>query len=1663
MAITKRIILIIFLVSLFSCGKHDFLSDKTFSSSSKNALNSLFNSYPYRMSEVEPPAANDALSSSTNSSEQIRDPAVKPKGIEGATFILPPQPNNYGAVSLAYPIELPAGRDGMHPAVGLVYSSSAGDGLVGVGWSLSTGLGSISRSTDEGELYYDYRDTFLYNGRRLVKVSGPSNSENGTYRLEIESGFLKLELANAEQGGVWKVSDQSGAVAVYGPDQERRVFLPDDPTRTFSWLFSRIENLNGNYLEASYDSSGYDDSHIRYLKEIRYTGNSFMNMPARQYVRFHYKERDDSFVSTSAGFIMSMNKLLDRIEVGWDDPDGSGNTGLWQYELVYDISKDSSRPLLVTVESNRTSTKPSFSYNETTHSLEWWQVRNPDAGSSIAPAPSGAEVVKYFEGDFNGDGIADMVYFNPQTGDWRAAEGFKRGDNFEYLFKTYGNMFRGYDSDSKIQFFKGNVTGDYNGDGRSDIAFYLTKTREFWVAESTGRGFEFRKYGEMLPVDIDIFKCEWFPGDFDGNGLSDSILYNEPTGDWILMRNKGGSFEFIKFSKHFQNLFRYDYAPNSNMDSSATRDSSVMGKDRGRVHFFTGDFNGDGRSDISLYDERSGAWWVAENYREDGPHPQPLSQGERGVNFVLQWRLYKKFTAPEQALFANDRFTGDFNADGLSDFLLFDRDSGEWIIGETRKGTINFRVFSRAPQFREITRWLQGDFNGDGRTDLGFYSATDNNFWIGEATPDGFRWRIYSNMRSGPDPDRVMRAPLPMDEVIMTENTALVSSSAGTAAVSYRYDGNRFAGKGEIAFPGYFTSTPLGTSAPELLIFKRSENSLYFKRGDAEPYRVLSNIDLDGTGSRIMNHERPARFKAHDGIVYHTMNKSFYQITHNFNLIHYDGTFRNEPYAVFTASDIRDFSIDQSLYFIDSFAAGDANKYLMVLDDRAEVPRFVRFVQPGTPETISIDTAGALKPGDFTDMRTRRRSFRFFTGKFTAQSSDPAQVLIADVSGSTHTWYLGTVSGSTIYFESLVGTPSWQGGADQASLRYHAAGGALVYASVLNTRVQFHRIAFDRINLRITQTDYNYLDQGVVFDDEYDFQDTPAVRTTDGFKKAVLGAGSVSLQPLNAPAYDIARPDLMERYYPFRWVQGDYNGDGMTDVGIFSLKESAWYYALSQGTVPDLLGRVENGIGGAYTMEYLNSSSLDNTGDDDIPDLPMNYRVCSRVTVFDGRGGSYSTRYEHANGYAFSAFINGRKETDYFGFGEFSAIDASGARVKNLYHNAPYSDFRKNRALAGAIKESRFFGEDNKEYSRTEYEYKLHEIVPLNAPPTPGGGGPSSFLVEPARVKKYVKDVLVSTTESSIELAPNQYELVSRTGRVTDHYKDSVHAETSAESFTEFETVESTNQTRITRTRSFRGTPYETTTSFQYDGKGNVSEKRIAYAGGGLFPVSDKLMAFEYDGYGNLFRTTDQSEAPSRVVESLYDDRLHQFMVEERAYKESGYISARSVIDYGSAFGAAREKIDANGNRTMMEIDRYGRITRVSADTDSGVMTLMECSYSTDLPLSARVVQYSGSGSGNIATAVYADGLGREIHTVKSGLEEPGRPLYQDRHEALRRGGPHNQARPDRLGHGRRDRGVPAEPEHEASHDHQLRSKRQGAEGDLAAGILRRTGDLDRL
>lgn len=132
--------------------------------------------------------------------------------------------NEQGAATYSLPLSLPSGTAGVTPEIGLNYSSQGGDGILGVGWSLSAG-GAISRCPKTlaqdnviSGISLTNADPFCLNGQRLILKSGTHGRSGAVYRTEIESFSKITAFGNAVEAGPlgFTVETKSGEVHYYG-------------------------------------------------------------------------------------------------------------------------------------------------------------------------------------------------------------------------------------------------------------------------------------------------------------------------------------------------------------------------------------------------------------------------------------------------------------------------------------------------------------------------------------------------------------------------------------------------------------------------------------------------------------------------------------------------------------------------------------------------------------------------------------------------------------------------------------------------------------------------------------------------------------------------------------------------------------------------------------------------------------------------------------------------------------------------------------------------------------------------------------------------------------------------------------------------------------------------------------------------------------------------------------------------------------------------------------------------------------------------------------------------------------------------------------------------------------------------------------------------------
>ncbi|MER6591182.1 SpvB/TcaC N-terminal domain-containing protein [Micromonospora purpureochromogenes] len=269
----------------------------------------------------------------------------------GINLIAPPSANNQGENHLAYPIQVPPGRQGLTPQLGLSYSSSSGNGWTGVGWDLS--VPSISVDTRWGVPRYagaTETETYLLNGEQLTPVAhrgAPvARSAEKVFHTRIEGSFARIVRHGTNpKNYTWEVTDKNGIHwhygAVAGADGPATdASLADDAGNVFLWSVREVRDPRGNFMRYHYakvDDTGLAGGSVPgrnlYVDKITYTGQG--TSEGRYAVSFDRDRergealRVDTSIDARGGFKRVTADLLREVKVTLDD------SLIRRYEFTY--------------------------------------------------------------------------------------------------------------------------------------------------------------------------------------------------------------------------------------------------------------------------------------------------------------------------------------------------------------------------------------------------------------------------------------------------------------------------------------------------------------------------------------------------------------------------------------------------------------------------------------------------------------------------------------------------------------------------------------------------------------------------------------------------------------------------------------------------------------------------------------------------------------------------------------------------------------------------------------------------------------------------------------------------------------------------------------------------------------------------------------------------------------------------------------------------------------------------------------------------------------------------------------------------------------------------------------------------------------------------------
>ena len=283
-------------------------------------------------------------------------------------MIAAPEANTYGTASITYPIDIPAGRNGLQPDLTLSYSSDRGNGIMGVGWSFPQP--AITLDTRWGVPRYDTnKETEIYtlNGLQLVQKDGnpdlrlPYQTNTRLNRRKGNVLFIARDPKNADRiirhgnspkDYYWTVTDRSGTTYYYGKyaadkNTNPNCVLKDANGNIAHWALAEVVDLYGNYMRYEYVVSSQKEI---YPKFIYYTGhratNGTIDLTPSYRVFFHYDQRADIQKDGRLGFVRQTDSILCYIDIAflgehvWGDP--SLRLLNHRYLLYYDETSSAS-------------------------------------------------------------------------------------------------------------------------------------------------------------------------------------------------------------------------------------------------------------------------------------------------------------------------------------------------------------------------------------------------------------------------------------------------------------------------------------------------------------------------------------------------------------------------------------------------------------------------------------------------------------------------------------------------------------------------------------------------------------------------------------------------------------------------------------------------------------------------------------------------------------------------------------------------------------------------------------------------------------------------------------------------------------------------------------------------------------------------------------------------------------------------------------------------------------------------------------------------------------------------------------------------------------------------------------------------------------------------
>jgi RHS repeat-associated protein len=645
-----------------------------------------------------------------------------------------------GAYTYTIPIQVPPGTKGMAPKLALTYSSSAGDGHLGWGWSLS-GLSAITRCPQtfaqdgvHGGVNFDSdgnggtNDRFCLDGQRLILVSGDYGAPGSTYATE-STGFQKIVASGFQGNGpgwfdVWTKDGThyqygNGSATCNGSPSSAQVLanqssFPSPSVRV--WAVNAITDTNGNYMCFIYANSGID----------YYPTYIFYNLwlgTAPSSVQFNYNScdegtRPDVVQTYQAGSLIENATLLCAIQTY------NGSNQVLSYNLSYNLANSAGQH--DELSSIQLCSSNAGCLPKTTISWQGSRGTLTPNWTSLSSATTYTHQIAI--GDFNGDGLIDFINLSDvmQTTSCPSSGSIYYGSNNVTLNGNNDGNFTSADASSIYTYYPSATPTQYSGPACYEAVNLGYPLAAFWFLAA--------------------------PGDVNGDGITDleiPIALDEG--------GVGGEFILSDGQGHLNQCPNCQTPPDSSNAYFWYITESLDGSS------FPSDFNGDGLTDLIA----QGYVYIGDG---QGDFTQQQTAGAEGIfgDFVGNGCTSVLVPAPLQGTTAtitaycepsatrtstssiqistpfgyNDQLVvGDFNGDGKTDVVDIPPAGSSCADATLYLSTgTGFASGIDIPGSGGSNGWcnqtvVAGDWNGDGKADIAvLVSGGNHQFWLSNGT-----------------------------------------------------------------------------------------------------------------------------------------------------------------------------------------------------------------------------------------------------------------------------------------------------------------------------------------------------------------------------------------------------------------------------------------------------------------------------------------------------------------------------------------------------------------------------------------------------------------------------------------------------------------------------------------------------------------------------------------------------------------------------------------------------------------------------------------------------------------------------------------------------------------------------------------------------------------